>query len=798
LQGKLLVVCGYGGWDDAFTNALVSTVSDDNVFPDILWTFHSGTPQVDQSLLARLLPGINRGRVTLYKGIDCNELFPDLFTQWQATYPTGPVPVPVQSNPVRLGVAEAIPVASGIPAPTSLFVLEGDDQDRPPYAEFCVGRDRELGDIVSTAARVVFITGFGGEGKSTLAARYFGSCNTSDGRFDFRVWRDCKEESGRFENQLTSVIESLTAGSVTHAHLADRDAKSLIEILVSLVADRPGLFVFDNVDHYVNWETERLLGPPGILVDSLLSSSSRSKVIFTCRPTVRYDHAETLSIRLEGLDMDSTLELFRGRGASCAADEVGEAHRLTNGHAFWLDLLALQVSRRNPAIDLTTLVTRIKSGVGLLPDKTLNSIWNTLNAREQLVLRTMAETVKPETAEQIAEYVVHEVHYHKAHKALKALRTLNLVVVKIRPETQDLLELHPLVKQFVRHRFPLKERLSFITWIRKVYQRLIGVNSTKLTERPALSILQMWTQDAELDIAAGLYDEAFGSLAIVCEAFAASRYSREFVRVARLLLDESDWVRNFEKFRLFETVFRRHVYILSELGENNEVDALLDRYSETTPDKGPRYIDYCDMRCHSSWARGDFESAITWGKIGRDVKVSSGMDTQADVAHNLSLAERDGGRPEAALPFFLAGRSIAEVTSPGELDTARDGSHYGNVGRCLHLMGQISGALVCYQKSALLIEKNPTSEHVLNQGFIRAWIAELLVAREQFELAAVFYRAAYLKWVDSSPPRAARILPQSRMIDRRIRGKQTVDSEVEVTCRRWINGQNLDQIAPRS
>jgi hypothetical protein len=70
-------------------------------------------------------------------------------------------------------------------------------------------------------------------------------------------------------------------------------------------------------------------------------------------------------------------------------------------------------------------------------------------------------------------------------------------------------------------------------------------------------------------------------------------------------------------------------------------------------------------------------------------------------------------------------------------------------------MGQIDAALICYQKSAILVEK---SRHVVNQGFIRQWIGELLVSRQQFGLAALFFRAAYLKWEHASPPRASRAM----------------------------------------
>ena len=108
-------------------------------------------------------------------------------------------------------------------------------------------------------------------------------------------------------------------------------------------------------------------------------------------------------------------------------------------------------------------------------------------------------------------------------------------------------------------------------------------------------------------------------------------------------------------------------------------------------------------------------------------------------------------------------------------------------------MGQIDGALVCYQKSALLIEQNPISENVLHQAYIRTWIAELLEAREQLNLAYVFFRAAHRKWELASPPRAIQIRFRCQQIEARSVDYAKIDDwTVEKLCRDWILGRSLD------
>ena len=417
----------------------------------------------------------------------------------------------------------------------------------------------------------------------------------------------------------------------------------------------------------------------------------------------------------------------------------------------------------------------------------------TLNKREQLVLRAMAETVKPETEDEIAEYLRSEITYHKVAKAIRALRALNLVVIKQRPNATDVLELHPLVRTFIRRRFTPNERFSFISAIIEVYQRFIGTHKSELSARAPLSTLEYWTQNAELDIAAGKFDDAFQALAEVGVPMMSSPYPREFSRVARLLFSAAPWVSEHSRFKAFDWVFKYHIRILSYGGEYEEAKTLLEQYEKTVSNKDARYINYCEMRCFFNWVQGDFSEAVRWGKIGQSLKASSDVDTKFDVSHTLALAERDAGQPENALPVFLAGKNLSDVINTGELEESAGGAYYGNIGRCLHFMGQVDSALVCYQKSALLIEKYIQSEHVLNQGYVRAWIGELLVARSQIKLAEVFYRAAQFKWEIVSPPKAAHVSLLRKELRPRIPSSfQISDHEVESICLDWIMGDPID------
>lgn len=787
LRNRLVVICGYGGWDDVFTEALMEVVRDDSASPEVLWCFHAKEPVVKGELADRIAPGVNRGRVSLYSEIDCNAFLPELYDIWLRLEPREELPASLPTNPVRIAAALQQQVENRTPTEK---VLQGDDEDRPPLVEFCVGRDSELQQLNESRAAAVFITGIGGQGKSTLAAQYFADCQLAH-KFSYFVWRDCKEESERFENQLASVVESLSGEKISGEDLAKQDAQSIVQLLMTLTADIDALFVFDNVDHYVNLETGRMNATPDLLIQAFLSSPLRSRIVLTCRPSVEYDHLSALSLHLEGLSIDATRILFSERGASCTDADISDAHQVTSGHAFWLDLLSIQVTKQSNTT-LGQLTDTIRSGSGQLPEKTLNSIWKTLKEREQIVLRSMAEMVRPETENDIAEYLRHYLSYHKVIKALNALRAMNLIVVKRRPKSADLLELHPLVRQFVRRSFSRIERSSFIEEIIKAYARLMGIHKPQLQERASLTTLQYWTQTAELDIAAGKFNDAFRTLMEAAEAFELSGYNRELVRTVRLLLGSLDWVSDHGKFKHFDEIFRHHIGNLTDIGQHAEVDKLLEGYELTVANMDVRYILYCDMRCYSKWVRGDFTDAVKWGKKGQALRATSHVDTSYDVSHNLALSERDAGQPELALPYFLGGRKLTEVIDPEELDESRDGAHYGNIGRCLHFMGQIDSALVCYQKSAVLIEKDHKGQHIMNKGYIRRWIGELLIAKGQYRLAAIFLEAARLRWEEISPPRASEIvLLQQRFQDQLPKVPASEDDIERVYCD-WILGRLVD------
>lgn len=254
----------------------------------------------------------------------------------------------------------------------------------PPAVDQCFGREFEMSSILETTASLIFITGIGGQGKSTVAAEYFNSISTSTSSgFDLCIWRDCKEEQERFENQLIAVVGRLANGAISSSDLAGQSNTAIVQLFLREVESKKTLLVFDNIDSYVDLEKKTTTGTLSLLVNAVLGSHTALRILFTCRPDVQYEAENVLSIKLEGLSIDATKALVHARNSTANELDIVEAHRVTKGHAFWLDLLAIQAQRRAPDVSLGDLVAEIEAGDAQLPQTTLNSIWNRRQSREK-------------------------------------------------------------------------------------------------------------------------------------------------------------------------------------------------------------------------------------------------------------------------------------------------------------------------------------------------------------------------------------------------------------------------------
>src|SRR5262249_9860923 len=155
----------------------------------------------------------------------------------------------------------------------------------------------------------------------------------------------------------------------------------------------------------------------------------------------------------------------------------------------------------------------------------------------------------------------------------------------------------------------------------------------------------------------------------------------------------------------FDYLFAECLQALIQHGRRDDARDLLDRYEAGIPGKSAQYINLCNIRCYYEWYGGNHDVAVRWGMGGQQLKRGAQVDTRFSTDHNLALARRDLGDLKPALEYFVEGQPIEIVLKVGELIPDKTPPFYGNIGRCLFLDGKLEEALICYRKSAHLLEQ---------------------------------------------------------------------------------------------
>lgn len=757
IDESILVVVGYSGWDDVITNTLADILSNTDRNPEILWGFHNtNAAQIEmhnRKLLSTLGPGIGRGRVSLYKGVDCLELFSETYERMRnlrpleiaSTTDLGFVTkvdekLADDSGRRELQIQINIPILSQISA----------EPDRPLFVENWVGRNFELGILATMNSPTVFVTGIGGQGKSALAGRFLQQQAEAPGaRFEIWDWRDCKEESDRLVTQMLRIVERLSNGAIEVGQIEVSDIRAVAGILFRVLGEKSALLVFDNVDQYVDLETLRPIRGLDVLISEAQARRHNSLFLFTCRPDVQVDEARATRISLSGLNVEETTELISAYGIEESEQSLAlELHETTKGHPLWISLIAMQAIRM--AEGLQEVLEGIRKGNATLPDTT-RTIWRALNEQQKAVLRTMAELGRSETENRLLD-LIPGINANRVNRAQKTLRSFHLVESRTNPKGEALLGLHPIIREFIRANFPRRERELYVGKILQFLDKYIARFKEFLPKDPSYEILEHWVRKAELQISIGRFEDATNTILEITSPLMNRGYSEELIRLGRLLFENADWPEACVSYKNFDSVFRICLREMVEFGDA-DVHLYLDQYERSILGKGSQYILLSDLRCYSHWYAGNYELAIKWGEEGEVLRNSTAVDTLYTTKHNLALAKRDNGYVNEALESFLEGEQLEQILTKAHRIEGKSAHFYGNIGRCLFLNAQLDEALVCYVKSAQILEEERDESERLNKGYIRYWIGEAMVLNGEYQIAAAVFRAAMLIWHTTSPVR---------------------------------------------
>jgi len=633
--------------------------------------------------------------------------------------------------------------------------------DTPPNILHWVGRDKECNDIDLDLHKVVFISGIGGQGKSGLAAHYIKNIASKKEIWEFWDWRDCQEKENRIHTKIISIISRLTEDRIKANQITEATIDELIDLFFLELNNRKIIFVFDNIDAYIEYENFQLTGALQKIYKAAITKNHNSKFLFTCRSSLNDIDPELLIIKLQGLSLVETIELFTNYNLSIKNDDVlqlsEKSYFLTNGHPLWLNLIAAQARRGlNVAEEFIKGVTpnsnfQEDSMSSILSNKILNAIWSSLNDKQKNLLMAFAEIVRAETKENLSTILNSEFNYNQFNKAFKALMQLNLIVSKSKNDEQDTFELHPLVKEYVIQNFGRVERSKFISLFVNFYDNVILILKSKLNSEQPLSFFENWTAKIELAINKDDYKSALIALEEVSSSICDAGYVEEYIRVSNLLFVNIDWKTALnEEYSYFNSQFSQFVETLTEFGKFDDASAYLTKYEKQITNKGSNYIRFCKSKGHFFWFQNRFNEAIEIAEEGHSLEEQSITKSGIDVKHTLALSLRDTKVKEnifKALHFFLNDKTIDNLIGDND-ENFIAGETYGNVGRCLQYNGNIDDALICYKKSFNKL-KEP-----MNKGYAYLWYAECMVIKNQIDTALWFYKQAYNIWIRISPIKA--------------------------------------------
>ncbi|TDN79364.1 NB-ARC domain-containing protein [Salegentibacter sp. 24] len=638
---------------------------------------------------------------------------------------------------------------------------ENHEYDSPPNNKYWVGRNREIDHIASQNFKAIFITGIGGQGKSALAAHYLRNYFDTDS-YEFGDWRDFKEEANRFQTKFISIVKRLSP-DFKFEEIESLNNRDLVDTFFKVLGKRKIIFVFDNIDNYIDLETFTPAGSFDYLLNQIMNKGHNSKFVFTCRPFIREAGVGFYQIQLDGLSQEECFELFKLYKISIKKSQLkllsNKAHKITKGHPLWLNLIAGQAIRGVETV--YNFIDKIENKSSfdeddfssILSSKILDEVWKSLNDNQKTLIRGIAETVKPETEENLKEILQTELKPNRFNRALKTLKNLNLVEFLSGGE----IELHPLVKEYVLTKYPKNERAKFITLFVKYYDRFIYILKPNLSSNLTIQDFQNWTSKIELQINKNDFKSALIALEEVGKSILAAGYTEEYLRVAEKLYEAMSWETAVNgEFSYFHSQINLLFTTQTQMGKFDVSLRNLENYSKLIPGKSSHYLSYCSEKTYNLWYQKKFDEAIQNGEEGEFLLNESSLADQYSLKHNLALARRDSGdkvNVEKALNFFLQNELLDEVLDKTKINKELSGNFYGNVGKCLEILEEEKNSLFCYCVSFRLLLTEDSTNSILNIGYACSWIGQLLIKSDKKKDGLYFLKYAMNSWEATSPPR---------------------------------------------
>jgi tetratricopeptide (TPR) repeat protein len=651
-----------------------------------------------------------------------------------------------------------------IPFKDTEIIQDSSTQDKTVYFEVdpipivsdWVGRSEQIDLLFSPKIKIASITGVGGQGKTALAAEFLRrSTRRGNPEYSRGFWVNCRELPESLHIKIIQLLEALSGGKESANLYRDEKLEDTIKRFLRHLQSQRLLIVFDNVDAYVDGDTESPKWELKPIVEMIINNQHSSLVIITCRPPLNDSSAAFRHIQLPGLSIPEGVALFRKRGIelinnndSAYCEKLVE---LTGGHPWWLGLIAGQIQSGHDSVK--SCVEKFSAG-NVTPkgriQKYLENVWSILNKDKRKLLRHLVESARPLNVAEIGK-ALDGMGPEKIKQEVRRLIKFGLM----EPHENSSYYVHPLIREFVHENFSAAEQRKYVFKILRVFLPSEIVNA--MLQNPkglgSLSTIPKTIPDTVDSIETCLTsrnpEEALALLTRFQAILIEGCQNHIFTSLACRVLDAIDW----KQTQLLSQsagvkLLQNNIGLLCALGDNEKAEYYLSLYATFVETNTPAYLGYYLTKADMLWSQGNFDKAKEalkeFDAIEKQTSIKAWANQGIDNLRGLIL--RDSGNVGDALHLFLS-----DSKNESDPNQASSASCDGNIARCYQKLTRYPDAEVLLRSSLGKLKSDNSNGSRRNIGYAYQWIAELYIAKNDFPKAKAFVLLARLAWEECAP-----------------------------------------------
>lgn len=615
-----------------------------------------------------------------------------------------------------------------------------------------VGREKELKTIESQTYKLIAITGIGGQGKSSFASEFY---KRKISEFDAGIWVDCREIPDSLHSKLITIMEALSGYTEKALLYKDELIQDSVKRFIRHLKANRILIIFDNVDAYVNQQHDSFDSEMKPFIDAILDSEHKSVVLVTSRPPITDDRFSFYSLKLEGLNENEGIEFFQQRTIAIEDEQTMEycrqIVRLTNGHPWWLGLIAGQILHSRDSF--RDIINEYNKGNNLSDDKIknyFNDVWKKLNSKEQEVLRQLAEAHRPLSEEEVSLLI--NLGPDKLGKTLRRLYKRGLLE-KYKDTIMrsiDNYQVHPLIREFVHKTYDVNKQKYYFQKLMYIYlpSSIVTIimndkdESAEITDRIDPNRL---IDSIETCLNSRNYTEGYRLLNLCSYSLYDKGYHHKYIHFSKRILDMLNWNEmNITKNKSNAKILTKVIIRLGELGEFEKALKYLQQYEKRVETSTAPYTGYLDVAAYLYWISGNMEKALSYINDYDKVKITEKWDLTG-VETTRALIYRDNGQISRALEIF-------------QNQQDEDYTKYGNIARCYLLNREYENALEYLRRTLIILNSEDMDDiDEANVGYAYFWISEVYFETEEYKSAFAFEKIARLHWERYAPGLLSRI-----------------------------------------